>query len=101
MNTKHTPGPWLDESAGSDAMVRTCANADRAMMIDCTRSGNTPTEDKSNARLIAAAPDLLAALERMTDAYDSLLRAYEKPHGWGFLESQLARETIARAKGQA
>ena len=49
-------------------MALVCAGGD--MSIDCTRSGDTRAESNANARLIAAAPDLLAALEAMLDQYD-------------------------------
>lgn len=97
METKHTPGPWeaiLDEKqprrrggvvAGRMALVR--AGGD--MCIDCTHSGNNYEEDAANARLIAAAPDLLAALESLLNALPS---ATTHP------AIQQARAALARAK---
>ena len=67
--TAHTPGPWRLESEsrspdGSDLLVTTDDGA--YSIADCrmqaTGVGDTE-EAESNARLIAAAPELLAALK--------------------------------------
>lgn len=57
----HTPGPWELTFGEYDAAIH--AGATIAMVDDTMRAW------KENARLIAAAPDLLAALER---AYQKL-----------------------------
>jgi hypothetical protein len=65
----HTPGPWMVEPhADDDEVVYVCANytvrdgVTRATWIaECDlQDGNLP-ENHANARLIAAAPDLLKA----------------------------------------
>ena len=55
MPNKHTPGPWAATKNGN------ITSADRKVLI-ATLSGIND-EDESNARLIAAAPDLLEALQ--------------------------------------
>jgi hypothetical protein len=96
----HTPGPWTDESIGKDAMVSTHAEADRAMMIDCTRSGCRIKEDQANARLIAAAPDLLEALNRAADTFSDLRKYFgilgKDVTAWELAEGD-ARAAIAKA----
>jgi len=66
MKTKHTPGPW-EISRWKDARL---ANGFETVISDsrghglvtfCQKGKNKKVE--ANARLIAAAPDLLAALE--------------------------------------
>jgi hypothetical protein len=63
--TKHTPGPWQaeqDDVPYDGGFETWCVNADGAgiCMMDC------PKDDmEANARLIAAAPDLLEALEEV------------------------------------
>lgn len=60
---KHTPGPWRVGDAGATVFgppretlpPRIVANIDRRPIV--------PGEPRANAILIAAAPDLLAALE--------------------------------------
>lgn len=56
MTTNHTPGPW--ETAGLRVMWGSY------FVADCDGKGDIGRQDESraNARLIAAAPDLLAAL---------------------------------------
>ena len=86
--SKHTPGPWTqgkttpqNVSAGSALICRTFARS---------RAGD---EDRANARLIAAAPDLLATL---IDAHD-IIDAIGQPE-----TAEVAarmRAVIAKAKG--
>jgi hypothetical protein len=66
MTTKHTPGPWLIHSTSDLHMNdRDVARVgDRLKVVSHTApDGMTLPELQANARLIAAAPDLLAALE--------------------------------------
>ena len=60
--SKHTPGPWKTVSVYADTEVRTDSEALVAVV--------TPVrcESAENARLISAAPELLAALELARDA---------------------------------
>lgn len=60
---KHTPGPWIfaygsvyrgDETINDE-------NAPRIALMDRNEPTTQPTERDANARLIAAAPDLLEA----------------------------------------
>jgi DNA repair exonuclease SbcCD ATPase subunit len=59
-DTKHTPGPWnaveLEDGNIVTGNTRHCGNV-------CEL--DLGTESEANARLIAAAPELLEALERM------------------------------------
>jgi hypothetical protein len=59
MNTKHTPGPWTAE-AESELERRTFVCAKDHAIADCMMGYGG--EDEANARLIAAAPELLDAL---------------------------------------
>jgi hypothetical protein len=66
--TKHTPGPWV---------VYDDSNDDKTSRIEIVATGKTvariyhsvPKEDLPNARLIAAAPDLLDALGTALDGW--------------------------------
>lgn len=66
MEAKHTPGPWGCESAMSSDLdsIRYITNPD-GKSIARVRIRNFQSQDEAlaNARLIAAAPDLLAALQ--------------------------------------
>lgn len=74
--TKHTPGPWrLVEDAQGPCMVMHPSNLTAiASLTDAHKPvhgfhevENWPHERNANARLIAAAPELLAALVVMAD----------------------------------
>jgi hypothetical protein len=57
MTTKHTPGPW--EFTGKYLVTRT----DKTLLSIKPASAEGGAQFEANGRLIAAAPDLLAALE--------------------------------------
>ena len=59
--SKPTPGPWR---ASHDSHGRFQLIAD-GIPLDPERDGAQPGEGAANAALIAAAPDLLAALEQL------------------------------------
>lgn len=62
MNAKHTPGPW--RVGGTKSRVIFAANGDVvARTAAYGEQSETPDAEKGNAALIAAAPDLLAALQ--------------------------------------
>ena len=66
MTTKHTPGPWR---AGKIHTVHKngihVADVDSKELLACDEvRGNNEAECLANARLIAASPELLSALER-------------------------------------
>jgi hypothetical protein len=60
----HTPGPWEQMPGGSHGSLAVW-NKDTALVV-ATAGGITASNALDNARLIAAAPDLLAALEALT-----------------------------------
>lgn len=64
--SEHSKGPWEVQLANSGARVVQSANATgpKATVI-CTGLGG----NRANARLIAAAPELLAALEMVMSLY--------------------------------
>ena len=64
MNVQHTPGPWVVNSGA----VFTEPGAPIANMVrdeTATAAGIAPCERDKNARLIAAAPELLETLENL------------------------------------
>ncbi len=95
---KHTPGPWHIE--GQDIV-----DDNRLWLI--TRTISTDDEaiaavDEANARLIAAAPDLLAALKQLvTDYGDCLMSDVPGPtDADGLAVFAAARAAIAKAEGE-
>jgi hypothetical protein len=99
---KHTPGPWVADLETYPIMVR--SQSETWPLVDelGNEEGRTGVfiantgDNKANARLIAAAPDLLEALK-------VILRDHMAVHGVGDLEMQpalfQARAAIAKATG--
>jgi len=75
MKLSHTPGPWqaADETAGQAIRIRTVGTIDSALTLALVLVpfAGTEAEQRANARLIAAAPDLLAALLWIVDHGDT------------------------------
>ena len=94
-NTQHTPGPWFVDINGEGAIT-----APDGMLI--ARMQNAYRDDlrESNARLIAAAPELLAALQDLAEeAARSVYPQPDKPDSaWAKLVR--ARAAIAKATGK-
>lgn len=76
----HTPGPWaVDYNRREDRyQLRSEKQGSFGHFQGWSADGlTTEDEDKANARLIAAAPDLLAALEAAVNNYAQLVEAME------------------------
>jgi len=67
MRTKHTPGPWKHAphlcSDGYRVFVPHEADNDQHDAIADLETWQTPEQTEANARLMAAAPDLLRVVE--------------------------------------
>lgn len=90
MKNTHTPGPWAFDPETSRVF-----DADLWYVAEIDPEYASGTE--ANARLIAAAPDLLAALVRIASEGLDLrtLNAYDA-HGF----ANIARAAIAKATGE-
>jgi len=102
---KHTPGPWEVTDLRHSIVVRTESpnktkyGASRYAAIGGFDRSDPDqlSEALANARLIAAAPDLLEALELMLDRF----RDTEGSHGqWEEEATENARAAIAKARGE-
>ena len=113
----HTPGPWhfqphedWSEWAGNiiGSYGKDARGVESIRTIDCITKYAAQEETAANARLIAAAPDLLAALESFCKETQPFI-----PRGGIYADAglrkwvdaispvvQKARATIARAKGE-
>lgn len=90
--SKHTPGPWVSIRYLDSRFYELGSNEFHARLAFTHGEGDT---DEANMRLIAAAPDLLEALENLADYIDERAGDNEcRP-----LEN--ARAAIAKAKGEA
>ncbi len=90
----HTPGPWVVargriNCSGEFGYGAITTDEDEPWYIAKVES--LPREE-ANARLIAAAPDMLAALQRLVN--DSMFKNHPEA-------SQMAIDAIAKATGEA
>jgi hypothetical protein len=75
---QHTPGPWAIESpdiSGAPFRVRKSENHPQGDLTICHVNPYLSYESEANAQLIAAAPDLLSALERLAQDYAALMNS--------------------------
>jgi hypothetical protein len=89
---KHTPGPWAILDRSEDSRTHISNGAHIVCTLGTTRTDGSPNHSP-NARLIAAAPDLLQAVK------DFLLLA--TLHDWEGAAIDNAREALRKAKGGA
>lgn len=115
---KHSPAPW---SVANDGWNTEVYAADGFQIVDAgqgphlhqsygaedehwaTKPGahieRDEAEEKANALLISAAPDLLAALKAMADYYGHQLAASDFPTEAANMQAAIA--AIAKAEGQS
>jgi hypothetical protein len=92
MGTQHTPGPWgVQDDHGRRYVETLKGNDDSICEVHRRAKGGilSDAEFHANARLIAAAPELLRALD-MAVTEES---AYGEANGW----IEVARAAIAKA----
>lgn len=90
--SKFTPGPWIKTSLGRIVMTN-----DTKESICRLATRTDADEQDANARLIAAAPDLLNALQAVANALEWHEDRMPKGQDSGALD--LARAAITKAKG--
>lgn len=98
MSAKHTAGPWTHEGQGDITGVENDHENGCVGLVDvaCVYLRTVPCRTEANARLIAAAPDLLAALR---SAHHMLTRDYIDDAKMAVIEKCDA--AIASATGEA
>lgn len=98
MRTKHTPGPWIqvghwvEHPNEAVADICTCDP-------DAIGQGHLQRKDSeivANARLIAAAPEMLEALQAI---YHERPRGYQYVSEYSLTIEDIARKAIAKATG--
>ena len=115
--TKHTPGPWSQFDDGGALAVNEGAQhtyghsyADcvwgplgpgHGLIADCSPHGQAPTaETIANAKLIAAAPDLLAAL-KLAEGTLSRIAVELRKRKFPTPELDAVRAAITKAEGRS
>ena len=101
--TKHTPGPW-----SSNGSTITKSNGLRVRVMSPTAAAPEAWSDivktlHADARLIAAAPELLEACKEMLEAYAPHAMDTVEKFGPDALHSavKLAQQAIKKAEGEA
>lgn len=103
-NTQHTPGPWIwmvnDEPVNPETYEapgnydnKELFGADKNPVVSCGEYD--VVLNPADARLMAAAPELLAALRDLTDQVEQLCAAL--PDGATDISTDAARAAIAKA----
>ena len=96
-DTKFTPGPWGVWTVGGKLTVTDNANVNHLAYV----VKEQPTA-LANAHLIAAAPDMFAALEDMLSGWDYIRMEHGDLPGVGWDRCEdAARAALAKARGQA
>lgn len=101
-NAKHTPGPWKVAISARKATLTRITTTDGALVASANGPGLSETgEAEANARLIAAAPELLAIVQRLSTMFPSGegLGGYAPKEAFAAIGTQ-ARAAIAKATGQ-
>lgn len=96
-SNKFTPGPWsLDESRHDGCINRLNPFRHIGMVSAYQATKEDKEENRANALLISASPDLLEALEQMIDEYGTA------GDGWPRNNKVLrdARAAILKARGK-
>lgn len=97
----HTPGPWLANSYSvtNDEIIISATNGDRiARALPYGEFSDNPDAQYANAKLIAAAPDLLQAVKALTWALE---RGEHCPTDEWNAALDLANAAVKKAGGAA
>lgn len=102
--TKHTPGPWHIGSGNGEGSIfadngRTRLEIGGTTLYPICQVNRKweDEEDEANARLIAAAPELLCMLQRLLDG---VLMLPDLPRTLCALDIEQARAAIAKATAE-
>jgi len=99
--TGHTPGPWAIDAAPAGSRITIQAGT-----LTVCEVGWPCRESEADARLIAAAPELLAALRQAYTALEKSVHfetslPFWRKGGDGYAAAMDARAAIAKAEGSA
>ncbi len=100
---KFTPGPWrVSTGDGYNALdgiaFHGVWSGDTCVATTGLLNAGDDDQSVSDAHLIAAAPDMYEALEKLLDKYRSSV-SYEKGHDYDL--SDMAESALAKARGES
>lgn len=108
--TDYTPGPWriTEHAMGHPLIVadyppaHALPRATGDVVLASPGPHDNPELREANARLIAAAPDLLAALELALSDFDNYGEVWQSDDEYGvnFYAINAIRDAIAKARGE-
>jgi hypothetical protein len=102
MSAQHTPGPWTaDWNSGSHGYTIAGDHIAIGTAFSLLGKRYGTGEASANARLIAAAPELLAALGLLETASRRVAEGHEMPDAYLRKMCERARAAIAKAEGRA
>ena len=96
--TQPTPGPWMINQETQEVYAEPDPKGPSIVVADCCNA-NAPDSDKeqeANARLIAAAPELLEALANALENIEGCLVGQDLP---SMIIRDKARAAIRKARG--
>ena len=104
--SKHTPGPWFAVADKGQTIIRTSRSSAAFSPLAIVKGDKRDTlkDQEANARLIAAAPDLLEAAQLALQIAESWI--HDQLDGTSSIDGALlhldpVRAAIARARGEA
>lgn len=100
--TQHTPGPWYRDGYTDDVVGSAIIRDATGFQVALTRHWGI-NETEANARLIAAAPDLLEACRALVAYLSPLCEEFldgSDEHAEAYNACQAAHEAIAKATGE-
>ncbi len=107
--SKHTPGPWLAVQPTAIDYRAMQIQTDESLIAVCCGGGPkraiSAPEERANARLIAAAPDLLEALKAYMHAMEGFAEAVRATTGtaypWEAQDIEREKALAALSKAEA
>lgn len=98
MKTKHTKGPWNVYTMGTDKLFGICTDRTERMETDITR--HTSIIKKADADLIAAAPEMLEAMNMLACELDHVMRTGKKSNLHNEIVELYGR-VVKKARGES
>ena len=103
MTATHTPGPWRQDEPGSLLVIAGEGKSKDDIVAGCWgHSEQRYAEGVANARLISAAPEMLAALQAEIDTHGHLSGRCAVPAGANGCTARCegVRAAVAKAEGR-